>query len=77
MLWYKLLQNTTYCGILHFTSCRACEGNDWGSFVNYKQKIKGSRQKVKNLSLCIFYHPDCHQFLHLKQLISKTKREEG
>jgi hypothetical protein len=77
MLWYKLLQNTTYCGILHFTSCQACERKDWGSFANYKQKNKGSGQKVKNLSLWILSHPDCRQYLHLKQFISNTKREEG
>jgi hypothetical protein len=25
MLWYKILQNTTYCGILHFISCNIYE----------------------------------------------------
>ncbi len=49
MLWFKLLQNTIYCGKLHFTSYQIYA---WGG---YRQKSGDKRQKNINLVLCSSY----------------------
>jgi hypothetical protein len=52
MLWYKLLQNTIYCGILHFTSYHLYENTSWCGLVVNKQEVEDKRQKINSLVLC-------------------------
>jgi len=52
MLWFKLLQNTIYCGTLQFTSCQCYR---WGSFVTHRQPAERERAKQTVLPLfCVF-----------------------
>jgi hypothetical protein len=62
MLWYKILQNTTYCGILHFISYYVY-GKDWGSLV---------RLKISRTTDGLFLHipyVNCCQFVHFKLFV--------
>jgi hypothetical protein len=43
MLWYKLLQNTIYCGTLHLTSYR----NNRGNFIDYSNYSKDCGRKMR------------------------------
>ena len=52
MLWFKLLQNTIYCGKLHSTSYQLCRCVNLGGIVVLKQEIGGKRQKIENFVLC-------------------------
>ena len=41
MLWYKLLQNTIYCGKLHFASYQPYKNAGWNSLQWPNKKEEG------------------------------------
>jgi hypothetical protein len=49
MLWFKLLQNTIYCGKLHFTFYQPYQ---WGGYITIKHINGGKRRTLKKGYLC-------------------------
>lgn len=54
MLWFKLLQNTIYCGKLHVTSYYQHKKASWGGFVRCKQQTGEKRKNQKFLTFAPF-----------------------
>lgn len=52
MLWYKLLQNTIYCGKLHLTSYQLYGYVSLGGLIEFKKKTGGKRHKIEDIVLC-------------------------
>jgi hypothetical protein len=52
MLWYKLLQNTIYCGTLHLTSYQLYEYVSLGGLIDFNKETGGKRYKKEDIVLC-------------------------
>jgi hypothetical protein len=52
MLWFKLLQNTTYCGKLKFTAYQLYQRVRRRDLNNERWKVAARRRKIK-----IIFHP--------------------
>ena len=68
MLWYKLLQNTIYCGKLHFTSYQLYECMSLGRLCSDQQKRGGKRNTIEKIVLMPLAPTCCRRIIKSNDL---------